>query len=107
MRALFAVLLVVLAGCATPYQAKGIRGGYSDRVLDEKDGLFEVTFAGNTYSNRADVLTYAKRRAAELCQERGFKGWEQRNQEDKCAELVTLGPSCEQAKVVLIIRCTK
>lgn len=68
------LLLSVLAvGCATPYQQMGVTGGYAESQLAER--VFEVRFAGNGYTHRADVEAYAMRRAAEVAIARGFAGF--------------------------------
>ena len=41
------VAAALLAGCATPYQASGLRGGYTETRLD--DNVYQVSFDGNAY----------------------------------------------------------
>ena len=61
---LIAVGLTLLA-CATPYQERGFRGGYSD--FKPADDTHFVIFEGNRYTGRARVVEYWHRRAAEIC----------------------------------------
>lgn len=62
---------VFAAGCATPYQSAGSRGGYSDyRVSTD---LFAVSFRGNTGTREETVDKYLLRRASEITLEHGFK----------------------------------
>jgi len=52
MRTTVAVLIALLAGCATPYQHRGFTGGFSETQLDEN--VFQMRFNGNdTYDQRA------------------------------------------------------
>ena len=60
-----------LTGCATPYQAQGITGGYSERQID--DQTLHVRFGGNGYSTQQTVHKYFMYRCAELTQQHGFK----------------------------------
>ncbi len=63
----FAVTLLLtfgFAGCATPYQAKGLSGGHSDTQIDSNTVL--VSFRGNAYTDREKVETYLLRRCAEV-----------------------------------------
>lgn len=86
MRALSTILLVFLlcfglAACQTrgptPYQAatttNGQSGGYAEQWID--DATYEVSFSGNTQTDRETVETYALYRAAELAAERGYESF--------------------------------
>jgi hypothetical protein len=64
------VIAALLAGCATPYQARGLTGGFSDTRLDAN--TFRVEFLGNAYTARERVETYLLRRAAEVTLAHGF-----------------------------------
>jgi hypothetical protein len=85
---LFALLFA--AGCAearypTPYQpfteAEGVvPGGYIDRPLGP--GEYVVTFHGDQYTLWEDALSYAHRRAGELCP----SGYETLAEQDVSAE---------------------
>lgn len=59
------LMVVALAGCATPYQPKGFSGGYSEQNLG--NGRWAVAFDGNSYTSEGTVMTYSHRRASELC----------------------------------------
>jgi len=67
-RTAFALLLVMLGGCAIPYAPKGstiYAGGYTDKKLS--DGEYLVRFEGNAYNTTDQVVEFVKRRASELC----------------------------------------
>ncbi len=64
------LLIVLLGGCATPYQELVLdpRGGYAD--VEEEPGVFFVSFRGadwTTESTRRRITEFWHRRAAELC----------------------------------------
>jgi len=59
-----------LAGCATPYQKKGWRGGYSDTQVNID--MFEVSFEGNAYTKAPVVYEYLRKRCAEVALENGY-----------------------------------
>lgn len=67
------VAVVLLVGCATPYQPVGVRGGYSERQVNERS--YEVSFEGNGYTTKEAARRMAVRRAAELALHRGFAGF--------------------------------
>jgi hypothetical protein len=56
--------------CATPYQPKGLTGGFSETRLDTN--TFRVDFQDIGFTSRERVEVYLLRRAAELTLERGF-----------------------------------
>jgi hypothetical protein len=60
-----------LAGCATPYQAVGLTGGYTNKKVD--DQTYHVEFSGNGYTSRQMVHKYFMYRCAELTQQEGYK----------------------------------
>lgn len=64
------VLSILLFGCATPYQATGVRGGFSE--LDLGKNRFLVTFSGNGYTSAAKTREFALRRAKEICDQRNM-----------------------------------
>ncbi|MGD0405690.1 MAG: hypothetical protein ABSB10_03470 [Candidatus Bathyarchaeia archaeon] len=65
--------LALVSGCATPYQPKGFRGGYTDTHI--KDNIYFVEFSGNAYIDTTTAVKYMHRRAKELCQEKGFSDY--------------------------------
>ena len=68
----FALIVVtVLAGCATAYQAEGLSGGFSEAQLDEN--VFQVTFKGNGYTARDRANDFALLRSAEIALDKGYK----------------------------------
>lgn len=60
-----ATLCAGLVACATPYQQRGARGGYTDHNV--ADGVYYVAFEGNGYTSPAAVASMWHRRARELC----------------------------------------
>ena len=65
------VAMMLLGGCATPYQSVGATGGYIDRKID--DQTYYVQFSGNGYTSRDKVHKYFMYRCAELTKQAGFK----------------------------------
>jgi len=68
---LIAVSLCSLWNCATPYQPKGMLGGYSSEILG--NDILDVRFQGNQHSDPNDVRKYLLYRCAELTLENNFK----------------------------------
>ena len=66
-----AVTLLLLAGCATPYQSGGFRGGYKEIQLDEN--VFQISFKGNAFVSAGRVENYALLRSAEVALENGYE----------------------------------
>lgn len=65
-------LSILLCACsATPYQASGWSGGYSDLALPEPN-TYQVKFSGNGRLKANQAYDYALLRSAELCIEKGF-----------------------------------
>lgn len=65
-----ASVAAIFAGCATPYQPRGLAGGYADTRLAAD--TFRVEFFGNAYTSRAQVETGVLVRAAELTLQHGY-----------------------------------
>ena len=65
-----AVTLLLLAGCATPYQSGGFLGGYKEIQLDEN--VFQVSFEGNAFVSAGRVENYTLLRSAEVAMENGY-----------------------------------
>ena len=63
-------VLLVLAGCATNYQAQSFSGGFSETQLDKN--VFKVTFKGNGYTQSERAEDFALLRSAELTLKNGF-----------------------------------
>ena len=57
--------LLILAGCATPYQEKGLMGGYTD--FETQPGVYYVSFQGNPALHKEGTVRYWHRRADEIC----------------------------------------
>ena len=64
-RAIAILVVVAAAGCATPYQEKGYRGGYEDYRAGANAHF--VRYTGNGYTGKGTILQYWHRRAAEIC----------------------------------------
>ena len=67
------VIGIALVGCATPYQPKGLLGGYEDYEVEATPGVHYVSFEGNTSTDDAVVYRYWKQRVREVC---GGEEWE-------------------------------
>ena len=67
-------MLVLLNACATPYQPKGLLGGYSDARLDEN--TVRVTFEGNGDTAKNTVQNAALYRSAEVTLQYGYDYFE-------------------------------
>ncbi|MFH1877131.1 MAG: hypothetical protein ABH865_09600 [Candidatus Omnitrophota bacterium] len=67
------LLLVVLliSGCATPYQKRGTFGGYRDIKLQED--AFKITFEGNGFIGTERAKDYTLLRCAEVALENNYK----------------------------------
>lgn len=65
-----ALAVLMLQGCATPYGAKGVTGGYEEQQIDESS--YRVTFTGNGKTGRDMVWNYWIYRCAELTKTKGF-----------------------------------
>lgn len=57
--------VVVVAACHTPYQAEGVRGGYSETQIAAD--TWAVHARVNGFTDRGTAMEYAYRRAGELC----------------------------------------
>lgn len=64
---------LLLSGCAvvTPYQSRGLTGGYTEQRL--ADDVYHVTFGGNGNTPKEVVERYFMYRCAELTKEKGYK----------------------------------
>src|SRR5579872_6307648 len=62
---------LALSGCASPYKAYGIGGGYTDMALN--NDTYYVTFRGNGFTSSDVVQSYVLRRSAELTLNKGYK----------------------------------
>jgi hypothetical protein len=68
-----ALALLVLVGCATPYQHMGFGGGYEERELTHGHWIVHVRVNGHTSADTA--FEYLQRRALEICQQEGFSDY--------------------------------
>ena len=64
-------VMLVIAGCATPYKPRKRSFGYSDyRIAPD---VFAVSFKANASTNEETAELYLLRRASELTLEHGFE----------------------------------
>ena len=63
-------LLLAACSCVTPYQPKGLTGGYSEEQVSENS--FRVFFLGNPQTSPAQASDFALLRASELALEHGY-----------------------------------
>jgi hypothetical protein len=66
----FIIGLILLAGCATPYQARTHQAGYTDQRID--DSTYTVTYRGDGTTDAERVWNFWMYRCAELTIEKGF-----------------------------------
>src|SRR5207248_9063163 len=59
------MVVIAVAGCQTPYATMGFTGGVEETPLG--NGAFIVHVAVNGYTSRGTAMSYAYRRAGELC----------------------------------------
>lgn len=71
MKRIFIPLVLLLQGCATPYQPSGVSGGFSEMAL--ANDVYIVSFRGNGFTSSDLVNAYLLRRGAELTKEKGYK----------------------------------
>ena len=67
----WALLAACLLACATPYQERGLTGGFSNTRF--KEDVFQVTFNGNGYTSEERAVDFTMLRSAELTQENGYR----------------------------------
>ncbi len=68
--AIAGIVLLITAGCATPYQQHGFRGGYSDARIGQNTVL--VSFKGNGHTSKERVQLYLLYRCAEVTRQYGY-----------------------------------
>lgn len=66
--ALLSILLIV--GCATPYQKLGDTGGFYHQKM--ADDVYVIGFRGNGFTEYQRAYDFALLRAAEVCKQLGF-----------------------------------
>ena len=70
MRKIIVAVAFAMVGCVTPYQPKGLTGGYEDER--EAPGVYLVSARGNGHTGIATLRSYVLRRGQELCEAEGF-----------------------------------
>ncbi len=81
-------LLLVLAGCATPYQRKGFRGGFEDAHI--RDNIYYVSVETNGFTSPVKAAQYFHRRAKELCEEMEYHDYRITGERDTSTASVTV-----------------
>ena len=71
MRVLFILISLFLTSCATPYQAQGLTGGFTETQLGKT--TWKITSKGNAYTSSSTVGDHVLLRAAELTLENGYE----------------------------------
>ena len=71
MRAAIYLFILLLAGCATSYQSKGLTGGFSEIQIAE--GTYQITFEGNGFTEKRKTIDFTLLRSAEITLENGFR----------------------------------
>lgn len=74
MKYLILCFAFILAGCVTPYQPDGFRGGYSEQKVG--NDIVAVSFRGNGYTSATTVANYVMKRASEYCEGQGSSKYE-------------------------------
>jgi hypothetical protein len=64
------VTFLLFIGCSTGYQPSGFKGGYTDRQVTKE--TYFVSFRGNGYTNKGDVLIFFLLRCAEVTKMNGY-----------------------------------
>jgi len=63
--------VLLLAGCATPYQKESFTGGFAEKQLSRNE--FFIGFSGNGYTSGQRAVDLCMLRCAELCLGHGFR----------------------------------
>jgi hypothetical protein len=65
------IALLLLVGCATPYQEMGYEGGFRSQHLSPD--TFTVQFLGNGFTSQKQAAGFALLRASEITQKTGYR----------------------------------
>jgi len=113
--AISATLLFLAAGCsgATPYQPRGLRGGYADRHL--RDNLYFVEVHTNASTDYSTAMGYLHRRAKEVCIENGYSDYKFLTLRDVSTQMAsassgygtTVASSLNQPGFTVTVECTR
>ena len=71
MRTTIYLFILLLAGCATSYQPKGLTGGFSEIQIAE--GTYQITFEGNGFTEKRKTTDFTLLRSAEIALENGYR----------------------------------
>ena len=92
--AFIGLLALLLSGCATSYQNRGLSGGYSEKRIS--DSVYVVTFSGNSLASRDRIYDFFLYRCAELTLSQGYALFETRRpgqSTQRAAELPRASPA--------------
>lgn len=64
------IVVLTVAGCATPYQRMGIRGGYRDTEV--APGIVRIEVKGNAFTSVDTLEDYFHQRAVAICRPRNY-----------------------------------
>ena len=82
---------LLLGACATPYQKRGLTGGFTETQLSPE--TYRISFQANTITPPDQVQDYTLLRAAELTLENGHRYFVVQETVDQTRRLVTSVPS--------------
>lgn len=71
MRAAIYFFVLLLVGCATSYQPKGLTGGFSEIQIAK--GTYQITFEGNGFTDKRKTIDFTLLRSAEITLENGYR----------------------------------
>lgn len=104
-------LSLFLGACATPYQRakKESSNGFFDTKLQE--GVYDVTFNGNSETSRKKAQDYALLRSAEVCLENGYQTFEIVSKSDNSASdgylINNVFVMETEPKIDIVVHCSK
>ena len=94
---IFISIGTLLSSCAVGYKPKGLGGGYYD-YPSTTENRYIVGFVGNDLNDSSTIIKYTRRRALELCKEKGLDGF----------KIIDKGPHetpTDKSKFELLIEC--
>ena len=68
---IYVAVILILSGCATAYQPKGLSGGFSEIQLSVD--TFQVSFNGNGYTDPSRATEFTLLRSSEIALENGYR----------------------------------
>lgn len=103
---IFALLLILLAigliwslaGCGTPYQEMGFRGGVAANQLTSD--IFRISARGNAYTGRTAIQDYVLLKAAETTKSTGGRYFILTSSENATSESLVTTPGTATTSIV-------